>query len=186
MSDKPPRERRGFERRGGQRRDEGRIASARRPTDQRQHTRYDRDLMVRMYRRGHRANDQVTFSATVGSADISAGGIFLRSTFFLRKGLELDLEIDLEELDRTIHVSGEVARVIDDERRGDTGFGIRFTEFREDGEIYLRAFLAKGDVFAFVDGHADELLPGLSNRQRGRLVELIVRWEIYQESLDKK
>ena len=38
------------------------------------------------------------------------------------------------------------------------------------------------DVFAFVDEHANSIMPGLSKKQRGKLVELIVRWEIFQET----
>jgi len=138
-----------------------------------------------MFRRGHYESDDVVFQAAVDTVDISAGGVFLRSTFFLKQGLELELEIGLEEMGRTIHVTGEVARVIDDPSRGDTGFAIRFVEYHDDAEIYLRAFLTQGDMVAFVDKYAKEILPGLPTKERPRLVELIVRWEIYQEDLEK-
>ena len=184
MASRSDKERRQVERRNNERRSESRGQTSKRPADQRKHARYEKNLAVRIFKHGSK-HDQVNFSAHVDTADISAGGVFLQSTFFLKKGTQIDLEIDLPEFDRTVTVSGEVARVIDDPRQGPSGFGIRFVEYHDQAELYLRAFLGRGDMFAFVDEHGPEVFPNVSRAQRGRLVELIVRWEIYQEELDR-
>lgn len=187
MASRSDKERRKVGRRRSKPRSESGGETAQRPSDQRQHPRYEKNLAVRIFKRssGRGAKrDQVSFSAHVDTRDISAGGVFLQSTFFIKKGTQLELELDLPEFDRTVTVSGEVARVIDDPRRGPSGFAIRFVEYHDQAEIYLRAFLSRGNMFAFVDEHAPQIFPNVSRAQRARLVELIVRWEIYQEELD--
>lgn len=176
-------ERRRVERRRADRRNESRFEAARRPAEQRQHARYDTSLPVRIFRRGEYDSDDVMFQASVGTIDISVGGVFLESTFFLKKGLKIELEIELPDMDRKVHMSGQVARIIDDPDKGTTGFAIRFTEYHGEAEIYLRAFLTQGDMVAFVEQYGKEILPKLPNRDRPKLVELIVRWEIYQEEI---
>jgi hypothetical protein len=64
-----------------------------------------------------------------------------------------------------------------------SGFAIRFTEFHGDSEIFLRTFLAKGDLRGFVEEFARKSLGGVSPDDYPKLVELVVRWEIHQEEL---
>jgi hypothetical protein len=149
--------------------------------DQRRHPRVEKNLQVRIFKNAKGAKKGVDFQASVKTRDISAGGMFIASTFFLKKGAEVEVEFKLPPAPMPLHVTGEILHPSDSPGR--TGFAIRFTEFHGDAEIYLRAFLVRGDVHNFVSSFAAKNLSSVPRADHIKLVEMIIRWEILQEGL---
>ena len=151
--------------------------------EQRAHPRHVKKLPVRIFRRGAKKRDEsFSFSATVHTHDISVGGVFMQSTFFLPKGSAFEIEIDLPKVG-VAHMAAEVVHVIDDtsssKHEKPSGFASQFTKYYDDSEILLRAFLMRGDLSKFVK-------KVMRTRKKKRwdedaLVELIVRWKMQEE-----
>jgi hypothetical protein len=114
------------------------------------------------------------------------GGLFVESSFLLKQGTAVEVELELPDIEQVVRAAGRVVNRVEDDRAGDTGkprgFAIELTELRGSSEIALRAYLAAGDMFAFVESFIARL-PKLSRRDVPHLVEMIVRWELHRESL---
>lgn len=152
--------------------------------EQRKHPRVEKTLQVRIFRPSGGGRKGVDFQAGVKTRDISAGGMFIASTFFLKKGAQVEIEFELPPATEPLRASGEIAHIVDDPAAGKaSGFAIRFTKFHGDTEIYLRAFLVRGDLHKFVSSFASKHLGTLPVRDHIKLVEMILRWEILQEGL---
>ena len=144
-------------------------------------------LKVRLFKPGRTKQQTVDFTAWVNSLNMSVGGVYLESTFFLKKGLAVELEFSLPKIEEPIRVSGVVVHVVQEKQvrpaNTPSGFAIRFTKFHGDADVYLRAFLARGDLYHFVASFVAKALPKLKEEDLPKLVEMIVRWEILQEAL---
>lgn len=119
------------------------------------------------------------FTATLRSANVSVGGAFLESTFFLPMDTELRVRFSLEAGGAPVEAR---ARIVREERplREDepTGFGIRFEEFYGQTEVSLARLFLDTRLRTF----AEEYLR--SNRARGlpneleRVVDALAAWEL--------
>ena len=119
------------------------------------------------------------FTATLRSANVSVGGAFLESTFFLPMDTELRVRFSLEPGAAPVEAR---ARIVREERplREDepTGFGIRFEEFYGQTEVSLARLFLDTRLRTF----AEEYLR--SNRARGlpneleRVVDALAAWEL--------
>lgn len=123
----------------------------------------------------------ISFQATLPSADVSIGGIFLESEFFIKLGTELVVAFELPEVDEPVRVQGVVVR---EQRQADRGRGVRsgfaveFTEFLDDAKLALASFFLSPQIRDFVQAYRDT---GRHNRIRGeaeRMVDVIVAWEM--------
>jgi hypothetical protein len=157
------------------------------PGEQRRYPRYTETLPVRIFRQRSKANQHLDFSASVHTHEISMGGLYLESTFFLKTGLQLELEISLPNPKHKVRVSGEIAYALDEgaaaRARKPSGFALRFTRFHGDSQVYLWIFLARGDPHGFAAAYAKKRLPRLPESDYEALVELIAHWEILQLAL---
>ena len=155
--------------------------------EQRRHPRLPNSLPARIFRRAARDKKKLDFRAHINTVDVSVGGVYLESTFFLKRDAAIEIEITLPGIKQVVHVAGTVVHVIDEhlaaESHKQTGFAIRFDRFFAESEIILRAFLARGDLYGFVDRFAAKYLQRLPKESRKLLVEMIVRWEMLQEAL---
>ena len=124
---------------------------------------------------------KTVFEAHLASRDISIGGIFLESDFFMKAGTKLKIEFELAGLSEVIEVKGEVVR---EERRTRglktmrTGFAIKFIEYFGDAKLLLATYFLAPKVRRFV---IDYQKSGRKSRLRGeeeRLIDLIVAWEL--------
>jgi PilZ domain-containing protein len=128
----------------------------------------------------------IVFEAHLGSRDISIGGIFLESEFFIKAGTKLNIEFELAGLPETIEVKGEVIRE-ERETRGSrtlrSGFAVKFIEYYADAKLLLATYFLAPKVRSFV---LDYQKSGRKGRLRGeeeRLIDIIVAWELnrYEE-----
>lgn len=119
------------------------------------------------------------FTATLRSVNVSVGGAFLESTFFLPLDTELRVRFSLAPDSPAVEAR---ARVVREHRpRGDTlpsGFGIHFEEFYNQTEVALARLFLDARLRAF----AQEYLA--SPRARGlpdgleRVVDALAAWEL--------
>ncbi len=172
-------ERRQVERRGDPRRVEDRRGGTARPREQRAHKRFAERLRARLFRpsEGQKGFD---FSANINTGDLSVGGAYLESSFQVQSKAPFELELHLEHHGWVVRATAEIVNVNRDARGKPPGFGVRFLRFHDDGEILLRAFLTRGDMYEFCARFLGEL-PKPLRLTPERLVELLVRWQIVQE-----
>ncbi|HYO72024.1 MAG TPA: PilZ domain-containing protein [Archangium sp.] len=119
------------------------------------------------------------FTATLRSANVSVGGAFLESSFFLPMDTELRVRFSLEEGAAPVEARARIVREQRPRREDDpTGFGIRFEEFYGQTEVSLARLFLDMRLRTF----AEEYLR--SNRARGlpneleRVVDALAAWEL--------
>jgi len=125
----------------------------------------------------------LTFEAHLPSADVSIGGIFLESEFFVKLGTELRVTFELDEVGEPIEAIGQVVREQRDAKGGRSGFAIEFIDYVGEARQALATCFLAPEIRAFVEEYRSG---GRSKRIRGeqeRMVDLIVAWEI--DRLDK-
>lgn len=126
-------------------------------------------------------SDGVTFEAHLPSSDVSIGGIFLHSEFFVKLGTELFVEFELPNVPEPLRVKGVVIR----EQRSSpgardvrTGFAVEFTEFTAEARISLASYFLAPSIREFVKEYSKSDRRSRYRDQTERLVELIVAWEM--------
>ncbi len=147
------------------------------PTVKRRFARAKERLPVRL----HFSDGEREFEATVYSKDISVSGIFLATTFYLKPGLELDLEFKMPNDERVVRVRGVIVREVhfDDRRPGETisGFALRFTEYYADAKTALAASF----LIVELDDFIDDYLTRRSRKprdEREQLKDVLIAWEV--------
>ncbi len=156
-----------------------------RHSEKREYPRQEKRLVADVFRRGGRkTSEDYSFTATMNTHDISAGGMFLESTFFLPEGTQYEVEFELPHVG-FVSMDAEVVHVLNGNNKSGkpNGFASRFTNFYEDSEVALRAFLMHNDLVKFV---RKELKGKKRSWNEENLVELIVRWEMTQEEQDRQ
>jgi hypothetical protein len=125
------------------------------------------------------------FQATLPSVDVSLGGIFFQSQYALKLGSELHVSFELP-AGRAVEADGVVVRIEQwDERqkRGRSGFALRFTSFEEDGAIALASLFLAPRLKKFAGGwlrKRDGRHPRPEELER--LVDLLIAWELEREA----
>ncbi|MFL5353794.1 PilZ domain-containing protein [Archangium sp.] len=119
------------------------------------------------------------FTATLRSGNVSVGGAFLESTFFLPMDTELRVRFSLEPGAAPVEARARIVREQRPRREDEaTGFGIRFEEFYGQTEVSLARLFLDTRLRTF----AEEYLR--SNRARGlpneleRVVDALAAWEL--------
>ncbi|WP_375766359.1 PilZ domain-containing protein [Archangium gephyra] len=119
------------------------------------------------------------FTATLRSSNVSVGGAFLESSFFLPMDTELRVRFSLEPGAAPVEARARIVREQRPRREDDpTGFGIRFEEFYGQTEVSLARLFLDMRLRTF----AEEYLR--SNRARGlpneleRVVDALAAWEL--------
>ncbi len=123
----------------------------------------------------------VTFEAHLPSSDVSIGGIFLHSEFFMKLGTELLVEFELPGVAEPVNVKGVVVReqrATPGLRNVRTGFAVEFTEFVDDARISLASFFLAPTIREFVKKYSRTERHTRYRDQTERLVDLIVAWEM--------
>ncbi len=93
------------------------------------------------------------FEAALPTANVSVGGMFLASTFFLKLKTKLEVRLSLPPHGREVHVKGEVVRV--EERDAEhSGFALRFTEYLEGSEVVLATHFLSPVLREFIQHYA--------------------------------
>jgi hypothetical protein len=136
------------------------------------------------------ANDaRRRFEATLSTTNVSVGGLFLESTFFLKAGMELDIELTLPSdgpkvPPRVVRARGVIVRVEEPEegrgRRGParSGFAVRFTDYREGAQIALASYFLGPVLRRFIEEYAREHGMRATPEFLAQMVDVLAAWEV--------
>jgi hypothetical protein len=139
----------------------------------RRYERIDIELPCRLFIPG---DDGPRFEAHCTSLNLGLGGVFVSSSFLLRSGLELFVELGLP--GGALAVRARVVHVVPHDDPGfSTGMGIAFEDVDSAGRETLLRFFAPAHYAAFHGAFADEF-PHLGERLPLRDVALVLNlWE---------
>jgi hypothetical protein len=152
-------------------------------SNRRRYPRTPTRVKVRLEAPGKRG---ASFEAKLPSADVSIGGIFLESEFFMRLGTELLVQFELPDVAEPVRAKGVVVR---EQRTGDarrgvrTGFAIEFTEYIDDARHTLASFFLAPEIRAFVKVYRRRARASRVRGEEERMIDLVVAWEM--EQLDR-
>lgn len=166
----------------------GRTPTSARPTSS---TRAPEASNARRYPRAHLevsarlslADDpRRSFEATLPTVNISVGGLFLQSSFFLKLGTRLLVELKLPPKGRVVHVKAEVVRV---ETNGDggSGFALRFTEYLDGSEVVLATHFLSPVLREFITTYAKQHRFDASAEYLAHTADVLAAWELKKAEL---
>ncbi|MBL8923571.1 MAG: PilZ domain-containing protein [Myxococcaceae bacterium] len=123
-----------------------------------------------------------SFEATLPTVNISVGGLFLESSFFLKLGTRLLVELKLPPKGRVVHVKAEVVRV---ETNGDggSGFALRFTEYLDGSEVVLATHFLSPVLREFITAYAKQHRFDASAEYLAHTADVLAAWELKKAEL---
>ncbi len=124
-----------------------------------------------------------TFEASLPTANISVGGMFLESTFFLKLGTMLDVTLELPPHGRTVHARGQVVRVETLSPNGHSGFALRFTEYLEGSEVVLATYFLAPILREFIQEYARQHRLNAGPEYVSRTADVLAAWELRKAEL---
>ncbi len=129
------------------------------------------------------SGSELVFQATLPSRDISIGGIFLESEFFLKTGTRLQARFELEGADEPIEVEATVVRQerLDDGGGVRSGFALEFVQYFGNSKQLLASFFLAPRVRGFVERYLRENSGRRFRSDEDRLVDILVAWELHQQ-----
>lgn len=145
---------------------------------------------LRRYPRSHehvrvRLSRQVggtEFGATLETADVSFGGAFFTSEFFLRTGMELDVQFRLHHDDRLIKVRGIIVREVRSDDPGSrstfSGFAVRFIDYYDDAKSILATYFLNFDLEDFLNEYMETKNRKVKS-ERERVRDALIAWEVH-------
>lgn len=148
--------------------------------DRRRYPRKQTRVKVRLEVSG---SSGLSFAAHLPSIDVSIGGVFLESEFFVRLGTELLVHFELPGTPEPVQVKGVVVREqrsSGTKRGARSGFAVEFSEYLGDARLELATYFLAPAIREFVELYRRR---GRHKRVRGdeeRMVDLIVAWEMDQ------
>jgi len=135
-------------------------------------------VKVKLASKGSRG---LSFQAFLPSWDVSIGGIFLESEFFLPMGTYLELEFELPGVAKAVCARGKVVREVRLVRRGKgvrSGFAVQFTEYPDDSMMSLAKYFLAPEVKRFVNAYRANSKSSRKANKEEQMTDLIVAWEI--------
>ena len=119
------------------------------------------------------------FTATLRSLNVSVGGAFLESTFFLPLDTLLRVRFRLEPGGPAVEAHARIVREQRSAGEGEpSGFGIRFEEFQGQTEVALARLFLDSRLRAFAEEYLrSPRARGLSNELE-RVVDALAAWEL--------
>jgi hypothetical protein len=150
------------------------------PESRRRYPRADLQVSAKLALDGDKTH---FFHATLPTANISVGGLFLQSTFFLKLGTRLEVELRLPPQDRVVKVKGTVMRVETAGSDAQTGFAIRFTEYLGDSEVVLATHFLGPVLKAFLLKYTKERRLSASPEYLAHTADVLSAWELHKGQL---
>jgi hypothetical protein len=120
------------------------------------------------------------FDATLSTANISVGGMFVESSFFLKPGTKVDVELTLPPHQRQIRVKAKVLRV-ETPAKGRSGFGLQFTEYLEESELVLASYFLEPVVREFIHDYATRHRIKPTPEYIAHAADLLAAWELRRD-----
>ena len=126
------------------------------------------------------------FEAHLKSADISVSGVFFESTFLLKVGQRVDVELTLPPRRRVV-ASGPVVRAQALGGHGEirSGFAVRFDDYRDDSEVALANYFLAPQLRAFLERYAKRQKVKPSSFFLEQAVEVLAAWELEKAEADQ-
>lgn len=142
----------------------------------RRYERIDIELPCRLFIPG---KDGLDFQAFTTSRNLGLGGIFVASSFLLKKGLELFVELGLP--DGALAIRSQVAHVVElDHAEYPSGMGIEFLDVDAHGRETLLRYFTPVRYERFYDAFVEEF-PHLKKDLPLRDVSLVLNlWEEFK------
>lgn len=122
------------------------------------------------------------FEATLPTVNISVGGMFLESSFFLKAGTKLLVTLSLPPKGREVAVKGEVVRV-ETLKTGESGFALRFTEYLEGSEVALATHFLAPVLREFITAYAKQHRFDASPEYLAHTADVLAAWELKKAEL---
>ena len=122
-------------------------------------------------------NGAVCFEATLPTRNISVGGVFFESTFFLKLGEELEVRLLLPSQREPVRARGRVVRVetLDEAH---AGFALRFEEYLGGSELILAEHFLAPVLRGFVERYIERRGARVSPEEQKRMMGLLAAWEL--------
>ena len=93
------------------------------------------------------------FEASLPTANVSVGGLFVASTFFLKLGTRLEVRLSLPPHGREVHVKAQVVRIESNDAEH-SGFALRFTDYLDGSEVVLATHFLSPVLREFIAQYA--------------------------------
>jgi hypothetical protein len=122
------------------------------------------------------------FEATLPTLNLSVGGMFLESSFFLKPGTRLLVELQLPGKSREVKVKAEVVRVETDVH-GASGFALRFTEYLDGSQVMLATHFLSPVLRQFLTDYAQEHRFQVSPEYLAHTADVLAAWELKKAEL---
>jgi hypothetical protein len=123
-----------------------------------------------------------SFDAWLPTLNISVGGLFLESSFFLKLGTKLLVHLALPPRGREVMVKSEVVRV---ETKGDgaSGFALRFTEYLDGSEVALATHFLSPVLREFISAYAKQHRFDAGPEYLAHTADVLAAWELKKAEL---
>jgi Tfp pilus assembly protein PilZ len=122
------------------------------------------------------------FEATLPTVNLSVGGLFLASSFFLKVGTRLLVTLSLPRQSREVRVKGEVVR-IESNGAGPSGFALRFTEYLDNSQVVLATHFLSPVLKQFLAQYAKEHRFDASPEYLAHTADVLAAWELRKAEL---
>ncbi|MDP2269248.1 MAG: PilZ domain-containing protein [Archangium sp.] len=122
------------------------------------------------------------FEATLPTLNLSVGGMFLESSFFLKIGTKLNVTLQLPEKGREVKVKAEVVRV-ESNVLGSSGFALRFTEYLDGSQVTLATHFLSPVLREFLSQYAKEHRFQASAEYLAHTADVLAAWELKKAEL---
>lgn len=122
------------------------------------------------------------FEAALPTLNLSVGGMFLESSFFLKIGTRLHVTLQLPQKGREVKVKAEVVRV-ESNVHGASGFALRFTEYLEGSQVTLATHFLSPVLREFLSQYAKEHRFEASAEYLAHTADVLAAWELKKAEL---
>jgi hypothetical protein len=122
------------------------------------------------------------FEATLPTLNLSVGGMFLESSFFLKLGTKLHVTLQLPQKGREVKVKAEVVRV-ESNVHGASGFALRFTEYLDGSQVTLATHFLSPVLREFLSQYAKEHRFSASAEYLAHTADVLAAWELKKAEL---
>jgi hypothetical protein len=130
-------------------------------------------------------NAKTQFEATLRTVDIGIGGLFFESTFFLKIGQRVDVELDLPPHNRHVHCRGRVIRVerLDERGKVRSGFAVKFDEYLGQSEVILANYFMAPVLRRFLQQYGKQHKLMLSTAEQDAQLDVLAAWELWKATM---
>ncbi len=122
------------------------------------------------------------FEASLPTANLSVGGLFLASTFFLKMGTQLEVRLSLPPHGREVHVKAEVVRA-DTKDETSSGFALRFTDYLDGSEVVLATHFLSPVLREFISQYAKGNGFKPTPEYLAHTADVLAAWELRRAAL---